>query len=172
MNETELTVPIGFRLCREEDLRALEWMGLYTHHREIIEEAFAAQGRGEALMFHAVAGGFPVGQAWISFTGHGSPERPFIWAVRIFPALQGAGLGSRLMTEAERWIAARGAQEAELGVEWSNVRARRFYERLGYRPVGERRDLIDYSFEGYPMQMDLDQQIVRKTLGGTAALSC
>ena len=143
MNGTELRLRVHFQRCRREDLRAVEWMGLHTREREIIESTFAAQQRNEALMLHAVSSGFPVAQAWVAFAGQGSPDCPYLWAVRVFPALQGAGLGTKLLTEAERRIAARGARQVELGVEWENEGAQRFYERLGYRPVGTRREITE-----------------------------
>lgn len=159
-----IEIAVCFRLCREEDLPAAEWMGLHTREREIIAEAFAAQERGEGLMLLADANGFPVGQAWLDFARRGSAECPRLWAVRVFPALQRAGLGARLMREAEALAVAHGARQVELGVEWSNPDARRFYRRLGYEPVGAEREVVRYSFEDYPLAMDLDQEIMRKKL--------
>ena len=164
MTGTVIEISVRFRSCRENDLPALEWMGLHTRQREIIAGAFAAQRRGEGLMLLAESGGFPVGQVWIEIAGRGSPSRPYFWAVRVFPPLQGAGLGRRLMTEAEARMAARGAESVELGVEWDNPDARRFYRRLGYRPVGARRDVERFSFRGQPQEMALDQEILRKDL--------
>ena len=161
-----IELDISFRLAVEDDLPALEWMGLFTRQREIIAGAFAAQQAGDGAMLLAVAGGFPVGQAWLDFAREGRPERPRIWAVRVFPPLQGAGLGGALMAEAEALAEARGAEAVEVGVEWDNAGARRFYDRLGYRPVGAARERVDYAFEGYAMTMDIDQQILRKDVAG------
>ena len=166
MTQADLQITVRFRLCREEDLRAIEWMGLHTREREIIEGAFAAQQGGQGLMLLAEAAGFPVAQAWIDFAENGSPDCPHLWAVRVFPPLQGAGLGALLMAEAERRLAERGARQVTLGVEWHNDGARRFYERLGYLPSGTMHEVVDYAFEGYPMRLDLDQQILRKDLRG------
>lgn len=164
-----LEISVRFRLCREEDLPALEWMGLHTRDREIITGTFAAQERGEALMLLAEANGFPIGQAWLDFVGRGSEECPRLWALRVFPPLQGAGLGARLMSEAESLAAERGARWLELGVEWHNLAARRFYNRLGYLPVGEEREEVRYAFEEHPLTMTIDQQILRKRLHAPAA---
>ena len=169
ISETTIPVFVRFRPCRESDLEALEWMGLHTREREIITETFAAQVRGDALMLLAEAGGFPVAQAWLDFAERGTAEWPHLWAVRVFPPLQGAGLGRRLMAEAEVLAAARGAHGLELGVEWDNARARRFYRSLGYSPTGARRDLVRYTFDGQPLEMDVDQQIMRKDLARAGA---
>lgn len=168
MAEQAIEIPVRFRLCREDDLPALEWMGLHTRQREIIEGAFAAQRRGEAAMLLVEAGGYPVAQAWIDFAERGSPDRPRLWAVRVFPPLQGAGLGEMLMERAERLAAERGAREVELGVEFDNPDARRFYRRLGYRPAGSRTEVERYSFEGYPLEDVLRQEIMRKDLRAEA----
>jgi GNAT superfamily N-acetyltransferase len=155
---------VEFRLCAEDDLPALEWMGLYTLQREIIRSAFEAQQRGEALMLLAISGGFPVGQVWLDFTRGGGVKRPLLWAMRVFPPLQGRGLGSGLMRRAEALAASRGAEEIELGVERDNEDARRFYERFGYHSVGSSVDEVKFMFEGHPMQMTVDKQIMRKRL--------
>ena len=169
MATTVIEVAVRFRPARRGDLEALEWMGLHTREREIIAEAFALQERGDGLMLLAEAGGFPIGQAWIDFAERGTVDCPHIWAVRVFPPLQGAGLGRRLMAEAEAEAATRGATEVELGVDWDNAAARRFYGRLGYRPVGASRETVRFSFEGQPQEMPIDQQILRKPLDPAAS---
>lgn len=132
------TACIGLQLrpCRENDLRALEWMGLYTRHREIIRDTFRQQQAGTALMLLAVSSGFPLAQAWLDFGHRGSVRRPMLWAVRVFPPLQGYGIGGWIISAAETAARARGAREIQLGVEPENTPALRLYERLGYRAVG------------------------------------
>jgi GNAT superfamily N-acetyltransferase len=159
-----IQLPVEFRLCVEDDLPAIEWMGLHTTQREIIRSVFDAQQRGEALMLLAVANGFPVGQVWLDFAREGGTRRPLLWAMRVFPSLQGRGLGSALMRRAERLAEARGATEIELGVEWDDEPAQHFYDRIGYVPAGSRREQVDFMFEGLAIRMDVDQQIRRKRL--------
>jgi ribosomal protein S18 acetylase RimI-like enzyme len=156
-----IEVAVEFRLCRGEDLLALEWMGLHTRERDIIRATFERQRQGDALMLLALANGFPIGQVWIDFIRSGPPR---LWAVRVFPPLQRAGLGRRMMGEAETLARARGAAAVELGVERENPQARSFYENLGYRPVGRERELVRYSFEGQDLTMEVDQEIMRKSL--------
>jgi hypothetical protein len=52
-----------------------------------------------------------------------------------------------------------------VGVEWTNPRARQFYERGGYVPAGREHDVTHFGFEGRDQVMDVDQQILRKLLG-------
>jgi ribosomal protein S18 acetylase RimI-like enzyme len=157
-------LPVEFRLCEESDLPALEWMGLHTTQREIIRSTFEAQQRSDALMLLAIAGGFPVGQVWLDFARSGGTERPLLWAMRVFPPLQGRGLGSELMRRAEALAEARRASAIELGVEQDNDGARHFYERLGYEPAGRAVEEVCFMFEGQSMQMRVDQQMMRKRI--------
>jgi GNAT superfamily N-acetyltransferase len=66
---------------------------------------------------------------------------------------RGSGVAALLLTEAERQVAAAGFAEAWLAVVPGNVRARRFYEREGWRDTGG----FDYRAE---------------TAAGTVAVPC
>ncbi|MBX6387239.1 MAG: GNAT family N-acetyltransferase [Microbispora sp.] len=59
-----------------------------------------------------------------------------ISAIYLLPEVWGAGLGGRLMAAALDDLAAAGYERATLWVIDGNVRARRFYERGGWRPDG------------------------------------
>jgi GNAT superfamily N-acetyltransferase len=149
---------LDLRVCREEDLVPLEWLGLYTPHRGIIAETFASQSRGEALMLLAMANNFPLAQAWLDFARRGSRARPRVWAVRVFPPLQRAGIGTWLIGAVERVAKAQGATSVEIGVEMNNPKARRFYECLGYRLRGTERAIVPYQCD------PIDQHLLTKEL--------
>jgi GNAT superfamily N-acetyltransferase len=160
-------VEVTIRPSTGRDLPHLEWYGLYTPHRPIIDEAFERQQRGEVLMLLAIANGFPVGQAWIDFTARAdeSPAVALLWAVRVYPFLQGMGIGARLLAAAERAARAHGAAFAEIGVERDNPGARRLYERAGYRVHGERVDEFGYpGWDGREVRVVVDQWMLRKDL--------
>lgn len=53
------------------------------------------------------------------------------------PAGRGSGVAAQLLAEAERQVAAAGHPEALLAVVEGNTRARRFYEKCGWRDTGE-----------------------------------
>jgi GNAT superfamily N-acetyltransferase len=55
-------------------------------------------------------------------------------ALYVDPVFQSRGLGSALMSEAESLAATAGCRHGALWVIERNVRARRFYERHGWRP--------------------------------------
>ena len=57
--------------------------------------------------------------------------------VFVGPAARGTGLARDLLAEAERQVAAGGHREAWLAVVVGNARARRFYEKRGWRDEGD-----------------------------------
>ena len=123
---------VVIRPCREADLPALEWFGLFAPHRPLIRRVFDQQLRGNALMLVAEANGEPSGQLWIDMARRRNQRIGEIWAVRMLPCLQRLGIGARLMSAAQAELIERGFERAELAVETGNPGARRFYERLGY----------------------------------------
>ncbi|MFL6693118.1 MAG: GNAT family N-acetyltransferase [Ramlibacter sp.] len=127
-----VTLDVRIRRCREDDLPALEWFGLFAPHRALIRKVFEQQQQGQALMLVAEVNGEASGQAWIDWSARngGAAE---LWAVRILPCLQRRGIGARLVEVAERLAFASGCTEMQLGVDTDNSRARHFWERLGYR---------------------------------------
>lgn len=67
-----------------------------------------------------------------------SPHDAEVKRVYLLSRFRGGGLGRRLMQEAEAYARARGVKRLLLGVYSRNDAAILFYERLGYKRVGER----------------------------------
>jgi GNAT superfamily N-acetyltransferase len=159
-----IQVELLYRLCTEADLPALEWMGLFTTHGQIIRTVFEQQQQGKAWMLLAVASGFPVAQVWIDVGDRGSIRCPRLWAMRVFPPLQSAGIGTQLMQHTESFARAQGATELEVGVEPDNARARRFYQRLGYRTIGHIIEPAEHEPEDNRESAAIEQELMRKSL--------
>lgn len=158
-------VEVSLRLAVEDDLPLLEWFGWFARHRAIIHEAYERQRRGDNLMLLGVAAGFPVAQVWVDLERHRQQDGALLWAVRVLPGLQRAGLGARLVRRAEMLAAERGASWVELGVEKDNPDARRFYGRLGYETTGELHEHFDYvTPDGRKERSRLDEWVMRKDL--------
>jgi GNAT superfamily N-acetyltransferase len=66
----------------------------------------------------------------------GGPDIGELWAINLDPGAWGRGLGTALQRGAERELVSRGHSTAVLWVVEGNARARRFYEREGWRPDG------------------------------------
>lgn len=145
---TRFHVPIEvqFRPAYKKDLPLLEWYGQFTHFRNLFRLTFEGQLRGERLMLLADVNGFPVGQVFILFNQGGMlfenvlrrkryrkpQQRGYIYAFRVMEHLQGLGIGTRLMHEAESIMIEQGCAWATISVAKENTRAQRLYERLDY----------------------------------------
>jgi diamine N-acetyltransferase len=66
--------------------------------------------------------------------------------IYLLQRLQGAGLGKRLMNEAIDHARQEGRSRLLLGVYGQNDRAIAFYERCGFRSIGERQFLVGHTY--------------------------
>ena len=93
-----------------------------------------------------------------------SPDRWYLGALTVDPALQNAGFGRNLLTASEFYAVARGARMIEMTV--INIRATliAWYERRGYRLTGETRPFPygDNRF-GDPTRPDLAFVVLEKS---------
>ncbi|MEV7543588.1 GNAT family N-acetyltransferase [Streptomyces sp. NPDC089915] len=85
----------------------------------------------------------PVG--WISYgpwrgEAPAAPGAGEVYALYAAPELIGTGIGRRLLDEAHARMRGEGFEASALWVLAGNERARRFYERAGYRADGEAQD--------------------------------
>ena len=111
-----------------------------------LTEAFSS---GDVLLLN---GEPPVGFAWLTFAPRMLNHAAYVRLLLV--AVPGHGLGSALLAEGESVAAAR-AKHLYLLVTADNVGARRFYERHGYRHVGDLPGLV------WP---DLDEALYHKRL--------
>jgi ribosomal protein S18 acetylase RimI-like enzyme len=160
-----ICLDVVIRPCREDDLAALEWFGLFEPHRPLIRRVFDQHRRGEAMMLVAEANGEPSGQLWIQLERRDEEQVGVIWAVRVVPSLQRLGIGARLIAAAERLLLERNFCRAELSVETDNPAARRLYERLGYQLTAIATDPL-----GSPDRSKRAQWVLAKELRATAPL--
>lgn len=123
------------RLCREDDLDALEWLGLHSGDRRILDHVWTQQERGEGAMLVADADGFPIAQLCIDLTRPPASGAALLWAIRTFPPLRNMGVGQTMMAMAEKFLGALGIARAVVQVDEGNRAALRFYRRLGWMLV-------------------------------------
>jgi len=164
-NHFSVELKLNIRRCARHDLAQLEWFGLYTEHRQLIEDAFRRQQAGEVVMLLADLDGFPVGQAWLDLSARAADSVGVIWAARVFPLLRNYGIGTRLMIAAEQLLFEKGYRWSELTVDKHEPRARRLYERLGYRSTGSTEGLLSYTTpDQRSVALNLQLWILRKPL--------
>lgn len=88
-----------------------------------------------------------------------------IWMVNIREEFRSQGLGTALMNVLEEVSLERGYDEVELLVEIVNVRAKDWYQRLGYRITGEETDVVyDRDSAGNSERRDVMCYVMRKSI--------
>lgn len=133
---------VVIRPLREADLPALEWDGVYEKYRKVFRQSFVDAERGQRILLVAVAGAEIVGQVFIQLSSSETryadgAVRGYLYALRVRPAWQGQGLGTRLLAAAEEALLALGFGVAVIAAGKDNPRAFQLYQRLGYRTFDE-----------------------------------
>lgn len=130
-------VSVTIRPLQEEDNRSLEWQG-GPDLRRFYENQWRAHSYGEAFVLIADFNGYPIGQAAIYWEGKPvHPAIPDVQSLRVHPAFQGQGIGTRLLSAAEVIAKQRGLPQLGLSVGRENKGAHRLYERCGFRVLNE-----------------------------------
>jgi ribosomal protein S18 acetylase RimI-like enzyme len=111
--------------------------GCMAYQRGDGDEPDGREPSGEVLL--AMLDGEPIGALFVRWTGADEPEVvkhlpqvPMLYHVVIKDGLRGAGHGSRFLRAVGERLRRRGYERVALGIDHSNTRARRVYERLGY----------------------------------------
>lgn len=133
---------IEFRIAVEEDLPKLEWHGEYMHFRRVFQRTFEDQLQGNRLMLLAVVNEWPIGQIFIQLESYDSffmdmRKRSYFYSLRVMEPFQGKGIGTALLVEAESILIDRRYDSVSIAAAKENVRARKLYERLGYKVIAE-----------------------------------
>ena len=66
------------------------------------------------------------------------PREAQLISMWVEPATRGQGLSERLIGAVAEWARSRGCSDVFLFAQETNVRARKLYERAGFRPTGDR----------------------------------
>jgi GNAT superfamily N-acetyltransferase len=99
-----------------------------------------AQGGPGSANFIAREGGVDIGLVAI-FAEPDARGRMHLVSMWVTPRYRRRGVARALVDQAVRWAAERQAREVILWVADHNTAARRLYERIGFRPTGERQPL-------------------------------
>jgi len=163
-----ITQRVTFRPCRREDLPDLEWFGRFARYRQHFAEQFERQLRGENAMLIAEANGFPVGRLSVDLAKRRQEATGVLWSFEVLPPLRSLGIGSHLIAMAEGMLRERDYRIAEIGAGKDNPDARRLYQRLGYRVVGDNFEEWDVTApDGSVIHESSHEWILRKALAAT-----
>ena len=112
----------------------IAWSGGRSHLENVASQLQRVD-TGEVEYLAVRADGHAVSKGGIDFAKES--DAGTIWQVATHPQLEGIGLATLLIHALESRALERGVSRIRLGVELDNGRARRLYEHLGYRVIGE-----------------------------------
>jgi ribosomal protein S18 acetylase RimI-like enzyme len=104
-------------------------------HLESVATQLQRVDTGEVEYLLVRADGYAVSKGGIDFANE--LDAGTIWQLATHPQLEGLGLAMRLIHELESRAHERDVNRLRLAVEHNNTRARRLYDHLGYRAMGE-----------------------------------
>lgn len=150
------------RYAHEADLPALEWDGEYAHFRRLYQDVYHSAQRGDALLWIAeLPGAGLIGQLFVQLRSArlelaDGAHRAYVYGFRIKPEHRRQGLGTYMLALAESDLSRRGFRRVVLNVNRDNPDARRLYERLGYRVVGDEAGRWSY-LDQYGVRQEVDE---------------
>ena len=132
----------AIRRLQEVDLPGLEWSPDQVRYRRMFRSAYEDMRVGTRSLWVGVADRQVVGRLFIQWNSSDlryadGVNRAYLYALRVHPAWQGQGVGTRLIAAAERELCDRRFSVATLAVGQANEAAFRLYQRLGYVIFGE-----------------------------------
>ncbi len=135
-------LPVTIRRLQEADLLGLEWSSDQVRFRRMFRSAYEDMRAGTRSLWVGVAGPQVIGRLFIQWNSSDlryadGVSRAYLYALRVHPAWQGQGVGTRLIAAAEKELCDRRFSVATLAVGQANEAAFRLYQRLGYAIFGE-----------------------------------
>jgi ribosomal protein S18 acetylase RimI-like enzyme len=134
------------RACEERDLEHFRALGS-QQHVEYCREQWSRGSEALTILVAADEKDLPLGKLHLDFETRAHAQTAVLIAAAVTPAAQGHGIGTELMRAAAELACSRGFTAIVLGVEDSNPRARRLYERLGYEPFAS----DEFAYVGAPV---------------------
>lgn len=155
MNAERSALPVKIHPAEESHLDLLEEQFSPNSRSRYHYRRFAVQQSGDGMYLIARHGAEPVGHFLLRWngpaddpTGHYPQHTPCLESGATKPALQRRGVGTRMIREAECIAREKGYRQIGLAVgNTDNPRARRLYERLGYRDWGRGDFTISWDYE-------------------------
>lgn len=135
-------------------IQARSWRWAYGHFIAFEEMPIAAESE-PGLREMAASGAVRVFEQDATVVGYAAVDGDELRSLYVEPAAQGAGVGTRLLADAEDRIRAAGHARAWLYVYADNARGRAFYERHGWRRVGDLVGAGRWRAPGYRYEREL-----------------
>jgi GNAT superfamily N-acetyltransferase len=118
------------------EIQARAWRWAYSDFVDH-DDMPVADERLERWRAHVARGGVRVFDQDGTVVGYAGVAENQLTSLYVEPGAQGAGVGGRLLDDAQERLRAGGHAVAWLWVFVANAEGRAFYERRGWRPVGD-----------------------------------
>ncbi len=133
---------VQIRLAGPKDKRLIERLRIAVGW-SAAETGLSSMEQGRSIIYIAHMDGEPAASGALVLKAEDadladSRTRALISNLIVDPRFQGHGLGTTLLLFLERQACRRGFHTTTIGVDASNVRARRLYERHGYLPLKDK----------------------------------
>ena len=147
-----------FRAADMEPILAIESasFGADAYDRKLFAEFFHNCGD---LFLVAAAGRRICGYMVTCMRGRRAPDAAELVSVAVSPASRGKGAASSLLRNTLRRLRLRGAARLSLMVKVTNLGARRFYEKNGFRRVRKVAGYYEDGTDGVLMTRNLERRI-------------
>ncbi len=137
------------RRAEERDLTAICEIEKVSFPDYWSEEAFRAN-LDDGSIFNVICDGYVIiGYEILSLI----PPESELYNIAVLPEYRGTGAADLLYSETEKAAAENGVDTVFLEVRESNLRARRFYEKTGFKAVGKRKKYYRYPTEDAVLMM-------------------
>jgi ribosomal protein S18 acetylase RimI-like enzyme len=140
-----VTQAVVVRPCEERDLAHFGSLGS-ARHVQYCRDQFARGAAALTILVALDSDDVPLGKVHLDFEARANEGAAVLVAASVRSPARNRGIGTELMLAAEVFACGRGCRAILLGVEDTNPRARRLYERLGYCSVGTG----DFAYPGAP----------------------
>lgn len=124
---------LAIRKLRAEDLPRF----FYAGDLALGEKWLGRQERGEMYVAVAEFDGVAVGRSCLLYNSEGDPPNAYAFATSVSAEWRSRGIGSALVAHNERVARTRGMYHLSSHTGTDNPRAAAWWERIGYRRVGE-----------------------------------
>lgn len=166
-----LNLPVLLRPVQTEDVPRLEWFGLMTPFRQVLENDYARSENGECIYLVADVNNFPVAQVVADMDRYQKEGIGLVTALRVIPPFRRLGIAQMLLTAVEDIFRQKGCVAVQLNVAKDNAAARRLYKKAGYRIIGEKHEPWHYTTpDGSQKTVDEMEWVMEKMLGEDRSL--
>lgn len=166
----DITMPVRIRKLTRDDLRKLEWGNVFIHYRKVFLRNYQEQLKGNRLLLVADCNTYPIGRLFMQFKSSGGRladgiSKGYIYSFNIMAMYRGHGIGSRMLSAAERIFAKNQFETVTIAVAKDNFGALRLYQRHGYIIFGQHDGRWQYrDHNNQIQQVDEPSWLMKKAL--------